>query len=781
MKRSIQFVFTISLIFCSIAASVNGEQQNFFFTYKTETINESSARLHFNFKHHSPQPAVSYDLRLVDPEGKVVIETNVQSDVFDQWGQRARTQIPIETPLYWNAEQPNLYEVFIDVFEDNKQTHSIQSRVGLASYTIQKNKLLLNKVPIALNGVQYTLPHPNRQTPFTEQHYREDLALLKQMNCNAVRVINSIPDQTLFKLCDELGFYVVVDVERETLQQRVRETQTHPCVFAWNIDSTSMTDSERRAVIEKIKSLDTTRPVFVSTQSIQTPASHGDGVSVSNPPRSQWRLMGVTKAPCLAVDLLPAVGESFEGASFFTSLSRVGSSIIGGFYQQFANTKSNQLAVDQSLMNDRDALFDWGLGHDGLLNADRAPQLDFWQARQVFSPIQIKERRARFREGRSVELTLHNWNAFTNLSAYDVTWLFLVDGVVSEQGEIKINLDPQRSMKIAIRPQKTVPNPENNFHLVIAFSDENEVVYEHSVWLKPKSFDNDFIHRLNDLEWDENWRVNTSAEESRIDHNKFIFRTRTSDGSWFLLAREGNTRLITEGPFIQLNRELAPPEQLQALQLAAGLPCESQPQLLVTKRQVDRRGPDIEIKTSVSSLIAECSTEIEAQIDLLTSPYGFIDVQFSFDKITTAQALTEVGLTFTVAESLNQIGWLGDGPFPAYPGMERLSLPGLFRLAPIGSLQPGNRRNVQALVLVNESKIGLGVLLWNGDVSWRQTENGTRISINSYIAGRGSGADPSRFQINPDNINDENKTVFRLIPITPDNSSKIFSPWLSHK
>ena len=781
-NNSIHILFFYTTVaFAASGASETAEPPLFRFSMRTEAINENSARIELNCILTFNDPGAKIHIQLKDPKGRLAYEDSIEDFIIDNWIQQAEVTIPIENPRYWNAEQPNLYQLHLEVKRSDGEPIVEQHPIGLVEYAVNKNDLTCNQIPIHILGVQYTAAHPNRSLPFTADGYREDLLLMQQLNFNSVRATGGAPDAKFIQQCDEMGMYVLIDVGKTYAASTIQAYQNHPSVFAWNLDSSLYNGDELAGAIQQIKRLDPSRPVFVQSSSIEDADERGDGATVSDPPRNHWRLLGVANRPTLAVDLLPAMGRSFEGASYFAALTRAGASLRGGFFQQFADLKTSHDPgpVTSSLLNDRAAQRQWAFGYDGIVNADRSPQPDFWQARRVFSAIEIEEREALFRPGRSIELTLNNWHAFTNMSEYGMQWFLLQDGAVIEHGETQVNLAPQRSMKLAVRPQRAAPDPDANSYLTMQFLRGGAIAHEHTVWLKPKSFETDFIERLRDMKWDETWLVTTSIEESLIEHHDFIFHTRTEDCGWFLLAREGNMRLITAGPFLHLNRELTPPERLQALQSGAGPPCgDGASPLRVISRQVDRRGPDIEIKTRVGSEAADCTTEVEAQIDLLSSPFGYCDVRFLFQRVQSSQTITEAGLSFIVPKTLDHIGWLGDGPHPSYPGMERLSFPGFFNLAPIESIAPGNRRRIQALVLANDSGFGLGLLLWNGDAAWKQTPDGTEIRINAAVAGVGSGGDLTRFSISPEELTQrKHPTVFRLVPIVPGKTPRLFAPW----
>jgi beta-galactosidase len=63
------------------------------------------------------------------------------------------------------------------------------------------------------------------------------------------------------------------------------------------------------------------------------------------------------------------------------------------------------------------------MGSDGIVYADRRPQVDYWQTRNVFSPVQIAERTLSAQPGRqTIAITVTNRYDFTDLAANRFTW-----------------------------------------------------------------------------------------------------------------------------------------------------------------------------------------------------------------------------------------------------------------------------------------------------------------------------------------------------------------------
>ena len=130
----------------------------------------------------------------------------------------------VENPVLWNAEKPYLYELGFE-YEDE----IITQKVGFVAYSIGKDReFLVNGVEVKLKGVNHHDTHPVNGWTVTEGEMRTDLELMKKLNINTIRTAHYPPPPKFISLCDELGFYVMVENDIETHGFNNRLTN-NPC------------------------------------------------------------------------------------------------------------------------------------------------------------------------------------------------------------------------------------------------------------------------------------------------------------------------------------------------------------------------------------------------------------------------------------------------------------------------------------------------------------------------------------------------------------------------
>ena len=125
----------------------------------------------------------------------------------------------VSSPFMWSAEDPYLYKL---VLEDDAE--KIGEKVGFREISVKNMVLLLNGKPIKFRGVNRHDSYPDTGYVATYDKMRNDLLAMKKFNINAVRTSHYPNAPMFYKLCDELGLYVIAEADVEA----------HGCVATFN-------------------------------------------------------------------------------------------------------------------------------------------------------------------------------------------------------------------------------------------------------------------------------------------------------------------------------------------------------------------------------------------------------------------------------------------------------------------------------------------------------------------------------------------------------------------
>ena len=99
----------------------------------------------------------------------------------------------VANPLKWNAEQPNLYKLVIELKKDGKVLERIERNIGFRTVETKDRQLYVNGARVKLAGVCHHEIDPLTGRADTMRHAEEDVKLFKSANLNDVRTSHYPP------------------------------------------------------------------------------------------------------------------------------------------------------------------------------------------------------------------------------------------------------------------------------------------------------------------------------------------------------------------------------------------------------------------------------------------------------------------------------------------------------------------------------------------------------------------------------------------------------------
>ena len=201
--------------------------------------------------------------------------------------------LTVDAPRLWSAEDPYLYDLEIVLTPPDGKEETVFQRVGFRKIEIRDSVIRINGVRVVFKGVNRHDFCGETGRAVTEEKIRRDLLLMKRNNINAVRTSHYPNSSILYRLCDELGLYVIDENNMEShgmwdmlwqgyirkeemfpgcrkeweplLLDRVRSVvgrdRNHPSVVIWSCGNESLTGTVIMAMSEEFRRLDPTRPV----------------------------------------------------------------------------------------------------------------------------------------------------------------------------------------------------------------------------------------------------------------------------------------------------------------------------------------------------------------------------------------------------------------------------------------------------------------------------------------------------------------------------------------
>ena len=103
----------------------------------------------------------------------------------------------------WSAEKPELYTLYLTLEEDGKIIECIRKKIGFKTVKIKGEVFTFNGAPIKFKGVNHHDTHHKNGYVMSADDLLKDVVLMKEFNCNAVRMSHYPPDPILLDICDE--------------------------------------------------------------------------------------------------------------------------------------------------------------------------------------------------------------------------------------------------------------------------------------------------------------------------------------------------------------------------------------------------------------------------------------------------------------------------------------------------------------------------------------------------------------------------------------------------
>ena len=153
---------------------------------------------------------LTYSTIIYGPDGKQVAFAERAAKYLT--GRPIEQTFIVENPQLWSPETPNLYVAKTTLKEDNAVLDVYETRFGIRTVEfIPEKGFYLNGKPRKFQGVCNHHDLGPLGSAINVAALRHQLTLLKDMGCDAIRTTHNMPDPNLVRLCDEMGFMMMVE------------------------------------------------------------------------------------------------------------------------------------------------------------------------------------------------------------------------------------------------------------------------------------------------------------------------------------------------------------------------------------------------------------------------------------------------------------------------------------------------------------------------------------------------------------------------------------------
>ncbi len=225
---------------------------------------------------------------LVDKStGNVVAKSSdVDFNLAQNHNVRIALSLTVQNPNLWSPSHPNLYSIQYYVYRGKTMLDEYSQNLGFRTMTVSGGRFYLNGEQTFVKSVNYTADYPGVGAAVTEVQLEKDVAVIKTLGANAIRVVAYPPSQDLLDLCDRFGLMVFEEVPlvdapasvleseryrsslRSYLQEVIQNTCSHPSVVAIsagsNLDPTAAVTRDYISTVASIVHNETDKLVYYS-------------------------------------------------------------------------------------------------------------------------------------------------------------------------------------------------------------------------------------------------------------------------------------------------------------------------------------------------------------------------------------------------------------------------------------------------------------------------------------------------------------------------------------
>lgn len=386
-------------------------------------------------------------------------------------------KIIVENPVLWNAEKPYLYTVTVEAKGEIVSLYTAFRTIGISD----KYELLINGVPVKLFGVNHHDTDAVKGWYQTDSELRRDLELMKELNINCVRTAHYPPTPSFLDMCDEMGFYVILETDIEThgfsardaggngydmdapiwpandrdwekehlerMERAVMRDRNHASIIMWSTGNESGHGPNHMSMIDWLHSLKDGRLVHCEDACRKGEDDHSDICSNMYhdfPTVEGYAKCEDVKQPVFLCEYAHAMGNGpgdvYEYAELFDKYDK----LIGGCVWEWAD----HTIIDKNGVCRYGGDFEGELAHDanfccdGMVFHDRSLKSGSLEVKAAFQPI------ATILEGNV--LSIRNRLSFTNLNEYDFKYEIQADGKTIKEESLTLEIEPLKTQQIEI-------------------------------------------------------------------------------------------------------------------------------------------------------------------------------------------------------------------------------------------------------------------------------------------------------------------------------------------
>jgi len=592
----------------------------------------------------------------------------------------------------WTAETPDLYILTITLLDENgKCIESLSNHIGFRTSEIKNGLLLINGVAVKLKGVNRHEFDPVKGHVISREMMLLDVKLMKQNNINAVRTCHYPNDPYWYELCDEYGLYVVDEANIEShgmgydpdrtlgndpvwknahidrTRRMLERDKNHPSVIIWSLGNEAGDGCNFQATYKWIKTRDLSRPVQYERAGLEwntdiyCPMYESVKGILEYASKKQDR-------PLIQCEYAHAMGNSVGNLVDYWDAIDNNEQLQGGFIwdwvdqglQKFDSTGRKYWAFGGDF-GPKDVPSDGNFCTNGLVFPDRAPHPGLSEVKKVYQYVKFNAI-----DLKKLSFRMTNRYAFMDLNNTVLHWEITENGIAIAKGTLttdNIASGNSHDYSVQWKTPKSKPGKIYYLNVYLLTSDDRPLSGKDHI-LASEQFELPFATSPSKLKASTLPSLTSSETASDITVNgkSFAIQFDKSTGTISSFTFE-NQQLIEKGPLPNFRR--APLDNdVGSKMFVKCKPWYDASENRIVKSVVLDKSDGHAVKVTVNFGLPDANSEFTT-IYTITGK-GDILVENSLKTGKDLPWIPRLGVNMQLKGSLNQVDWLGRGPFENY-------------------------------------------------------------------------------------------------------------------
>lgn len=680
--------------------------------------------------------------------------------------QRQKTELTlgVQKPKLWSAECPALYQLLIQIYDENNELcEVIEQNVGFRQFEIKNGLMCINGKRIVFHGTNRHEFSCDTGRVLPKELMEQDIRIMKQNNINALRTSHYPNQSYLYELCDKYGIYVIDETNLEThgvwddyLHGRIKQEdlvpgdrpewlgavlarakamyerdKNHPSILMWSCGNESSGGKNIYEMSKFFRENDTTR--LVHYEGIMSDRRYNETSDIESQMyvpvvKIEEYLKEHRDKPFICCEYLHSMGNANGAAHKYVELTEREPLFQGGFIWDF---------VDQTIRRkDRNGNAEFAYGGDfderpndynfcgnGIVFGDRTLTPKMQEIKYVYQNFVITVDAG--------QVTIKNKNLFISSSEFDCRVSMHRNGIFVKSETMETNVAPQTTETYANPFAKETETGE--YAITVSILLKND-----TVWAK-KGYEIAFGQGVYQVEGNQ-----TNGSQAEGTHTEGIGVTSKpayvviDGGSNFGIKGQDFIALFDKKRYGLISYCFKGQEMLK-----------STPQPNFWRAPVDddigNLMPIRYAQWKIASLYASCfspmkgreldNPTLEQQEDcavikykyyLPTTPAGYcnltytvygdgtIKTKLSYQPIAELGDMPEFGMMFKMSADFDNLEWYGNGPEETYCDREKGAKLGIYQNKVQDNVTPylmpqecGNKTGVRYAKVTDEAGRGL--------------------------------------------------------------------------